>query len=284
MSSRTYNEILNQAKKCTTSVQDNYKLGINSKWSYFFAKAIIKPKTNVNRIDNFKEASKPTGTHISRQISKNDYLDMAKRLIKYCETNKKLPNYIRYGDYKIRTRLYCLMFAKVLVSYSKNNKLPDKVNVNSKAFTKQIETTNTIYDAFIKLFGKVTTCTDVMKKIQGKGYGYYFDDVLSNLEVITGLKNSNGKKPNCVDICQMVWNVLIGLGYDVRCLQVYCPVDKITHVRLQVKHPKHTNGKWEDYDPAAVADGGSINSLWCSGAGSYLIATNPNWFMANLLR
>ena len=105
----------------------------------------------------------------------------------------------------------------------------------------------------------------------------------SNLQVIKNLSNG-GQKPNCVDVCQMMWHIAKGLGYDVRCLQVYCPIDDITHVRLQVKHSQYTSGAWENYDPAAVIDGDGINTLWCNGSGSYVIATNPNWFLQNVNR
>ena len=173
--------------------------------------------------------------------------------------------------------------AKIVLWYDEHGDYPNNCLFdNSVFYADSTPTDDDICNYFIKIFGKVTTFTDALRKIYNKGYGYYFENCMKNKAVIDGLAKAGGKKPNCVDICQMMWHVAKGLGYDVRCLQVWCPTDKITHVRLQVKHSKYTNGKWENYDPAAVADGGSINSLWCAGTGSYVIATNPNWFISGL--
>ena len=216
-------------------------------------------------------------------MKRSVYLDMAERFTEYVEKNHQLPNNIKCTTKLMKVSDYTYMFANILVTYSKTKALPKIVEVNSKAFIKPTEDTNVVFSAFVKKFGKVTTFTDALRKIWNKGYGYYFDDFLTNLQVINNLANG-GQKPNCVDVCHMMWNVAKGLGYEVRCLHVYCPRDDITHVRLQVKHSKYTGGDWEDYDPAAVIDGEGINSLWCNGSGSYVIAINPNWFISNVNR
>lgn len=276
--------IISKARTCKKNVEKLQKLGVSDDMAYYFAKVILGSKTEVKDL-KIKSPSEPVGDHISRQIPKDDYIDMIKRLVDYVEkskTGKQMPNYITYKNLRIEHKLYTYFISSILVTSVDIGYLPKQQNITSKIFTKKTESTNNILAYFIKKFGKVTTFTEALRKIHNKGYGFYFDDKLSNIQVIDGLSKSNGVKPNCVDICHMMWHVAKGLGYDVRCLHVYCPVDKITHVRLQVKHAKWTNGKWESYDPAAVAKGNSINTLWCSGKGSYVIATNPNWFMQNL--
>lgn len=277
-----YKEIIKQATECNNSVKKLQKLGTTYKMSYYFAKALLT-KNDVKDL-NFKTTENPTGDHISRQISKASYVGMAKRLVKYVEENKQIPNYLGYGKIKVSPADSTYMFARTLLWQDKKGYLASKINVNSKAFEKKTEDTDNVYAYFIKTFGSVKTFIEALTKIQGKGYGFYFDDKLSNIQVIDGLAHRTSNRPNCVDICQMMWHVAKGLGYDVRCLHVYCPVDKITHVRLQVKHKTYTKGEWENYDPAAVAKGSSVRTLWCSGAGSYIIATNPNWFLANVNR
>lgn len=281
MTMHTYVEILSSAKKCTTNVQNNYKIGINSKWGYYFAKAILNPKKDIKRI-KFDKATKPTGTHISRQITKAVYLDLAKRFTAYVEKHEQLPNYITYGNYKIRTRLYTLMFAKILVSYSKNNKLPDTVNVNNKAFTKPTETTNEVYNYFIDVFGSFGNSIDgALEKIKNKGYGYYYEDMYSNKDTIDRIKA--GKGGNCVDACQVFFNImkqLIALGKykKVECLHVKCQGGD-GHVRLRI-----TNNKGQVFyrDPAAVLDSNDITNNWCMNG--TLLAINPSWFIANVNR
>lgn len=281
MSIHTYKEILSSAKKCTTNVENNYKIGINSKWGYYFAKAIITPNKDIKRI-KFDKAPKPTGTHISRQLTKAVYLDLAKRLVNYVEKHKQLPNYITYGNYKIRTRLYTLMFAKILVSYSKNNKLPDTVNVNSKSFTKPTETTNEVYNHFIDVFGSFGNSIDgALDKIKNKGYGYYYDDMYSNKDAIDRIKA--GKGVNCVDSCQVFFNImkqLIALGKykKVECLHVKCQGGD-GHVRLRIMNNK---GQVFYRDPAAVLDSNDITNNWCMNG--TLLAINPSWFIANVNR
>ena len=282
MTTHTYNEIINSAKKCTNNVSKNYKLGVNSKWAYYYAKSILNPKKDIKKI-GFNKASKPTGTSISRQITKNDYTDIAKRLIAYVEKHHQLPNYITYGKYRIRTRLYTLMFAKILVSYHKNNKLPDTVNVNNKAFTKPVETKNEVYNHFIDVFGNFGNTIDgALSKIAGKGYGYYYDDVYTNKEAINRMRN--GKGVNCTDSCQVFYNImqqLIALKKykKVECLHVKCSGGD-GHVRLRIT----LNDGTQIYrDPAAVLDSGSVTYNWCTNNYT-LLAINPSWFLANLNR
>ena len=283
MSVYTYNKILSKAKECTTNVQSDYKIGINSKWGYYFAKAIINPKKDIKKF-TFDKASNPNGTSISRQIPKNDITDMAKRLIKYVETKRALPNFITYKNkYKIKTKLYVLMFAKTLVSYSKNGKLPNEVNVNSKAFIKPVETTNEVYNYFVKVFGKFDNTIDgALKKIAGKGYGYYYDDKYSNHESINRMKNGQGV--NCTDSCQVFYNILLQLielkkYKKVECLHVKCKGGD-GHVRLRITL---NDGTKILRDPAAVLSNGNITSNWCT-TGYTLISINPSWFMNNLNR
>lgn len=276
-----YVDILNAAKTIKNNVEKNYELGKSPKWSYYHAKVILNGKKDVPNI-KIANAEKNTGNNLSRQVKRSVYLDMADRFTEYVEKNHQLPNNIKVTNKVMRVTDYTYMFANLVVIYSKTKALPKTIDVNSKAFVKP-EDTNVVFSAFVKKFGKVTTFTDALRKIWNKGYGYYFDDFLTNLQVINNLANG-GQKPNCVDVCQMMWNVAKGLGYEVRCLHVYCPRDDITHVRLQVKHSKYTGGDWEDYDPAAVIDGEGINSLWCNGSGSYVIAINPNWFISNVNR
>ena len=274
---KKYKDILGKAKQITTNVEKKQKLGVSSKWSYYIAKAVVNNKKDVKSIE-FDKAPKPKGTHISRQLTKSNYLDLAKQLIKFVEHHKRLPNYLVIDGTKIRTRLYTLMFAKILISYEKNGKLPNTVNVNSKAFTKPTETGNIVYDTFVKTYGYAPKTLDEILTFVKKyfKYLYYYDDKKSNKEVTIS------KSGNCTDLLQWLFNMVKALGYETRCIHVKCKLSGSGHVRGQFKHSKHTNGKWIDRDPASVADGGSINSLWCKDG--TVIAVNPQWFLSNLNR
>ena len=283
MSIYTYKQILSAAKTITINVKNDYKLGKSAKWSYYLAKAILTPKKNIPKI-GVNDAPNPTGTAISRTVSKADYSDIAKRYVKFVEGDKrhKLPNYVSYGGHQISPKLATLVFAKILVSYHKNGELPDTVNINSKAFTKPVETTNEVYNYFVKVFGKFDNTIDgALSKVQDRGYSYYYDDVYSNRQSIDRLKKGQGI--NCTDSCHVFYNImqqLIALGKykKVECLHVMCQSGG--HVKLRITM---NDGTRIIRDPACVIsdNGKGVKCVWCTNTP---IAVNPSWFMSNLKR
>ena len=279
MSKYEWNSIIKQAQTCKKNVETDYKLGMNSKWAYYFSKAIMTVNTDVKKI-TFDEPSNPTGTHISTQIYKKDYFDICKRIIKYVETNKKMPNYITYGDYKILPRLATYMLSRILVYYAKNDAFPKYANINSKSFTKPTESDNEVYAYFKKVFGDFGDTIDgALTKIAGNGYGYYYDDVYSNKTSIDRMANEQGV--NCTDSCQVFYNILSelikkGRYKKVECLHVKCSGGD-GHVRLRITL---NDGDYIYRDPAAVLSSGSVTYNWCMNG--TLWAINPSWFLDNL--
>ena len=226
MSEYTYKQIIKQAQTLKTNVEKTQKMGMNSKWAYYFAKAIKKPNTSIQKL-SFEEAKNPTGDYISRDVQKADYLDMAKRLINYVETNKKMPNYITYKRIKVLPRLVAYAFAKILVYYEKNNKTaPKYVTISSKAYEKQSETGNVVFDYFVKKTGFKPTCLDdvcdwVIKYVT---YLFYFDDQESNKEVI------DNREGNCTDLLQFLCNMAEALGYEWKVIHTQCAQSGTGHV------------------------------------------------------
>lgn len=278
MTEVTYATIIKTAKSVKTNVKKNYKTGVKSTWSYYFAKAIVSPKKNVKKI-TIKDAPNPNGTSISNQITKAKYVDISKRLIKYVEKNKVLPNYVSYGNYRLTPHLLTEIFSRILVYYNSNGKMPLYANANSKVFTKPSESKNDVFNYFVKKFGKVSTIDGALGKIAGNGYGYYYDDKYSNKVSIDRMKA--GKGINCTDSSQVFWNIGKALGYNVRAVHVKCSGGD-GHVRLQFKHSKHTGGKWINRDPASVLSNGNVTGIWCSSG--TVLAYNPSWFTQNVSR
>ncbi len=270
-----YDTIVLNAKKCKISVDKNYKLGVTSLWSYYFAKSILNPKKDINKL-SFKTASKPSGTIISRQISKSNYTDMAKRLVKYVETHKQLPNYITYGQYRIRTRLYTYMFAKILVYYNTHKQMPNYVSITSKAFTKPTETGNIVYDEFVKVTGykpkKIDDFFDYVAKHWH--YEFYFDDHKTNKQVI------HDKGGNCTDLTQMATNIADALDYEWKTIHTKCRQSGTGHVYNKFR--KKGTSTWFTRDIACIVDE-SRYCVWCDvdNAKGYKLAENPSWWMAN---
>ncbi|WP_296871332.1 hypothetical protein [uncultured Methanobrevibacter sp.] len=75
---------------------------------------------------------------------------------------------------------------------------------------------------------------------------------------------------------------LSDLSDDVQFVHVKCRVSGTGHIRLRLKHKKHTGGNWINRDPAAVADttSGNVRSIWCEDG--YLIAYDPSWIFTDL--
>lgn len=272
MTNYSYATILKNAKTCKTSVEKKYTIGVSSKWAYYFAKSIVAPKKDIKKF-TFNTASNPTGTNISRQIVKADYIDIAKRLIKYVETKRALPNYITYKSFKIRTRVYVYMFAKIVVYYGEHNQLPNYVSISSKAFTKPTETTDEVYNYFVKKTGKkFATIDDFLEYVKSHWhYEYYFDDKKSNKEVI------DEKGGNCTDLTQMASHMAEAMGYEWKCIHVKCRQSGTGHVFNKFR--KKGSSSWFTRDIASVADGGAITSVWCENG--YLLGENPQWWLAN---
>ena len=281
MTVQTYTNIVKSAKICTNNVKNKYTTGISNKWAYYFCKAILTPNKSITEL-NFKDASKPTGSSISRQITRAEYLDCAKRLIQYVETNKALPNYINWNGLKISAVMYTYLFADILEYYYTNHVFPTKRNVNTKVFTKPVETKNEVYTYFVKTFGSFGDTIDgALGKIAGNGYGYYYDDKYSNKQSIDRMKQGLGV--NCTDSCQVFFNILLqlikqGRYKKVECLHVQCQGGD-GHVRLRIT----LNDGTKIYrDPAAVLSNGNVTSNWCMNG--TIIDINPSWFMENLNR
>ena len=281
MASVTYKKIVSKANSIKKNVEKNYKLGENGVWAYYIAKAILSPAKDITII-SVNSAPKQSGDYVSRQANKSQYVDMAKRLVKYVEKNNQLPNYITLENKKIKVNDYVYMFARVLVYYNSHGQYPYYANINSKAFTKPSESQNAVYSYFVKVFGSFGDTIDgALKKIQSKGYGYYYDDVYSNSQSIDRIKA--GKGVNCTDSCQVFYNIVLelikkGKYKKVECLHIKCQGGD-GHVRLRITDK---NGNYFYRDPAAVLDGEGITSNWCSNGS--LLAVNPSWFMQNLNR
>lgn len=282
----TIKEINQIAQKVKNNVEKKQKLpkidGYDyGEYGYLLAKSVISPNKDITKI-KVKPAPSPTGSSISRSIDKADYIKLAKNFVNFIEKNKQVPNFSYFGSYKIRPKLIIYAFAKIIVFYKENKALPKYCNFNSKVFssTTKIVSNDEVFNYFVKIFGNVKTIDEAFNKVKDKGYAYYYDDIYSNKSSIDRIKAYRGV--NCTDSCQVFWHIAKALGYDVRCIHVQCQSGG--HVRLQVKHPINTKGKWINRDPAAIlsANGKPLTYIWCENGAQ--LAINPKWFLDNVNR
>lgn len=273
----SYNTIVNKAKNIKESVEKEYKLGESSAWSYYIVKEVIQRTKTVKKI-GVKGASKSNGNDFGRQLTKSEYLDMAKRFCKYVEEHNQLPNNIKIGNKLMRVSDYTYMFSRILVYYDKNKKMPLKVNVNSKAFIKPTEYPNKVYGLWVQYIKTKPKCLDDVcdSIISLFDYEFYFDDKKSNEEV---LKSRAG---NCTDLLQMLCNMAEAMDYDFEVIHTQCRQSGTGHVYGRFKK-KGTNN-WFTRDIACIADE-SRYCVWCEVPnGGNLLARNPSWFMENIHR
>lgn len=273
---KKYSKIVKIAKEIRKNVQSKQKLGRSTKWSYYIAKAILNPNTDVKTIQITK-AFNPQQDKISQTVSKKKYLAVIKEYVEFVELNHRLPNYIIYDAKKVKPRVLTYIFAKILRYQNKYGKLPDSVNISYKAFLPPV-TSNEVYDYFYKKTGKkYKTIDDLLAYIQKNGrYIYEYDDVRTNKQVV------NCMCGNCTDWLQFLINMVEPMGYEWKCLHVQCS-SGVGHVRGKFKHKEHTNGEWIYRDPASVANGGAITSNWCT-QNYILLSQNPSWFLEGLRR
>ena len=277
MSTYTYKEILSKAKECKTGVETKQELTISTKWTYYICKSILNPKKDIKKLQ-FDKAPKPLGTYISRQIKKASYLKLAKATVEFVEKHKRLPNCVKFGEYKIRPSIYVYMFSRILVYYYKHNELPLQVNVNNKAYEKPVETGNAVYDYFTKKTGKKFKylddfCDWIKNKVT---YQFYFDDQKTNKQVI------DSKAGNCTDLLQLTCNMAEAMGYEWKVIHTKCKQSGTGHVYGMFR--KKGTTEWFIRDVACIADENRY-CVWCQvPTGGTKLAENPSWFLENLHR
>ena len=255
---------------------------------YAFIYCLYHLKSNFDIPTPIQWCKEAKGDNIVENVYTDDYKKQAMNVYNYIHKNKQIPNYVTTIKSKKRVNIdlfgYCM--AKVLVWYHEHGgELPNYCTYDSRALSgKGSQPTNysqDILNYFSNKFGRPSSIDDALAKVQNKGYGYYYDDKLSNKQSIDGLAIRGGTKPNCTDIHHVFWHIGKALGYDVRAVHVKCRGGD-GHVRLDFKHPTRSNNQWFSRDASAVADGECVECIWC-GNGA-LLAYNPSWFMQNLER
>lgn len=228
-------------------------------------------------------------------------LDSIERVSVFINKNKKAPKTVKVGkttlSWKEWKQIKQVDELRVRIQnyITKNNQYPkyvlcfNKLKLKHSEYIyiwifdkphKQAEKTDDIYTYFCKVFGKVNTIDESLQKVKEKGYSYYYDDVYTNVTSINRMKKGLGI--NCTDSTSVFYHIAKQLGYEVKVIHCQCTTGG--HVRLQLKHKKHTSGNWINRDPACVLskNGKPLTDIWCPNAP--IIGVNPSWFMKNVNR
>ena len=274
--SYTYKEVVKKAEEVQKNIKTKYKTDVHNKWGYYFAKAILNPNKPVQK-KAIGSAPKPSGDYLSRQIKKASIEDLAEHIVEFAEKKGRMGNYVPYGKYRIRVRDYINMMSYCLIFQSKEGRLPNFYDINSKAFTKPTEYPNQVYALWVKHMKTTPKYIDDVCDYVKAYFTYlsYFDDQETNEEVI------KYKQGNCTDLLQMLTNMAEAMGYEWKVIHTQCNQSGVGHVYGMFRRADVNNGAWFIRDIACIADE-SRYCIWCEvGNGGTQLAVNPNWFLQN---
>ena len=126
-------EYINILNKSYTVTIDNRKYTIDE-FAYLMSGAL----TNINKgskanvvIKDLSNNYNSSGSKISGKLNKTEYLKLAKGVIAFVDSNKRIPNYKTTSLGKMEANLYVYTFAAALNYYGNNNRLPSYVTVKT---------------------------------------------------------------------------------------------------------------------------------------------------------
>lgn len=125
-------------KKLPKSISINKIKYTYPEMGYIFPKFINNLNKDVNNI-KVATAPKASGESVDLTIKEKDYKKIAKSLTDFIEKNKRLPNYITFDGKKIKQRVFIYSFAKIIVFYDINKRLPSTCTFKTSEVTKASE-------------------------------------------------------------------------------------------------------------------------------------------------
>ena len=284
-----YSKIISYARTCIAN-SEKYKkanVGEYSEYTlaYIFSKSILNPRKDIE-VKSVPSSPAQILGNVDGGIGIKNFEKLCQLYINWVDKHNQAPSYLIFnGDVKIGIKTWTYACARVVNYYWEKKRYPNKVLLTYKTFyvapkpkpepAPEPEPKDEVYEYFVEKFGSVDCIDDCFEKIQGRGYGYYYDDRYSNKTSIDRMADGDGV--NCTDSCHVFWHLGKALDYDVRAIHVMCRGGD-GHIRLQFNRG---NG-WFDRDPAAVLDGNDVSYIWCRN-GEYL-STDPDWFLENLNR
>ena len=243
-------------------------------------------KTSSITLKSINSAAKPSESVKSGTITKAGYLDLAKRVNAFINTNGILPNYATSSLGKLNYKSLIYTFSKVLAFYNTNSRLPTYVTVKpwSKVGTSDTSTSNssTPVPASLQQYLKSTTnCPVTNSQIQalaksitsGKsstytkstaifnwvrdniGYSFYYNTKYGAVGVLSS------KTANCVDTSHLLIALERAAGIPARYEHVYAKFSSGTwygHVIAQV----WVNGKWYYADASSSRNTFGVINNW----------------------
>lgn len=93
--------------------------------AYIIAESVVSPGKDVELL-KMDKAPAPTGETVDLKLTTNEYKSLAKNLLTFMKpkTHRRLPNFLTCKGKKVKQRVFIYSFAKIIVFYAANNRLP----------------------------------------------------------------------------------------------------------------------------------------------------------------
>ena len=244
-------------------------------------------KTTSITLKDVNSAAKPSESVKSGDITKAGYLDLAKRVNAFIDTNGVLPNYATSSLGKLNYQSLIYTFSKIMAFYKTNERLPTYVTVKpwstvGSSSTSTSGSTSTPVPASLQQYLKATkNCQVTNSQIQslaksitsGKsstynkaaaifnwvrnniGYSFYYNTKYGAVGTL------NAKTGNCVDTAHLLIALERAAGIPARYEHVYAQFSSGTwygHVIAQV----YVNGKWYYADATTSRNTFGVINNW----------------------
>lgn len=112
--------------------------------AYLISKAVQNPGKSVTLI-KCSLAPKPSGETVDLKLTQTSYQSLAKKLSNFMskKENRRLPNYLSGFGKKIKQRVFIYSFAKIIVFYDTEKRLPKTCGFKTSEVTKKATGTST---------------------------------------------------------------------------------------------------------------------------------------------
>ena len=251
-------------------------------------------KTTSITLKDINSAPKPSESVKSGDITKAGYLDLAKRVNSFIDTNGVLPNYATSSLGKLNYQSLIYTFSKIMAFYKTNERLPTYVTVKpwstvGSSSTSTSGSTSTPVPASLQQYLKATkNCQVTNSQIQalaksitnGKSSTYdkavaIFNWVRDNLGYSFYYNTKYGavgtlskKTGNCVDTAHLLIALERAAGIPARYEHVnakFTSGNWYGHVIAQV----YVNGKWYNADATSSKNTFGVIKNWNTGTATY---------------
>ena len=299
----TVSQITDAAARVKSYIETNHKLpnyvtiGTTQVQMPEFLKLLTADLLQLNNgtttsitLKDINGAVKPSESVKSGNLTKANYLDLAKRVNAFIDANGALPNYATSSLGKLNYESLIYTFSKVLAFYKTDNRLPSYVTVKpwSTVGTSTSGTSTPVPASLQQYLKSTTNCQVTNSQIQalaksitsGKtttydkaaaifnwvrdniGYSFYYNTKYGAVGTL------NAKTGNCVDTAHLLIALERAAGIPARYEHVKAKFTSGTwygHVIAQV----YVNGKWYNADATSSSNTFGVIKNWNTATATY---------------